>query len=53
MLHDEGNKKMYYSKAGGTITKTGLKSFTFSCPVYLENDVNKTTVYTVTGNCIY
>lgn len=43
----------YNSKAGGTITKTGSKSFTFSCPVYLHNDVNKVTVYTVTGNCIY
>jgi len=47
------NNIRYNSKQGGTITKTGLKSFTFSCPVYLDKDVTKATVYTLTGTCKY
>lgn len=47
------NNKTYYSKVGGTITKTGAKSFSLNCPVYLAGDATKTTVYTITGNCNY
>lgn len=46
-----GISPIYATVAGGSITKTGAKAFTFSCEVYYV--LNPSTKYTVTGSGTY